>query len=472
MNHNEIKFLSITAINKYLAYKMEMDPNLQEVYLQGEISNFKYSGKHCYFSLKDANSEIQAMFFYPNNLSLSFKPVDGMSVQVSGKIQIYQKRGTYAIIIHKMAQAGIGLLYQEFIELKEKLQKEGLFDESKKMKLPEYPEHVAVITASTGEAIQDIVSTFNRRFPLTKITLYPALVQGKDAPKDLIRALNLVYRDNNADAIIIGRGGGSFEDLSCFNDEALARLLFASPIPTISAVGHEGDFTICDFVASFRAPTPTGAAMKLTKDKNDVINLLIEYSKRLRTDITSKLKSEYDSWKHLDSSYAISDFEKVIRPLVNQYDNLFLRLTQNSPEKIVERLETKANNCVVRLENAFKNSWSQSVHNYEKVTIKLVPDLVLGQVKAKEQAVDLKFNQLNQSIHTNVNQFEADFERMTDKLVILNPFNIMNKGYSIVYKDGVIISSIDALKTNDVIDIRFNDGLAQATINEISKKTF
>ena len=302
--------------------------------------------------------------------------------------------------------------------------------------------------------------------------MYPALVQGKDAPKDLIRALNLVYRDNNADAIIIGRGGGSFEDLSCFNDESLARLLFASPIPTISAVGHEGDFTICDFVASFRAPTPTGAAMKLTKDKNDVINSLIEYSKRLRTDITSKLKSEYDSRKHLDSSYAISDFEKVIRPLVNQYDNLSLRLTQNSPEKIVERLETNANNCVLRLDNALKNSWSQSVHNYEKVTIKLVPDLVLGQVKEKEQEVDLKFNRLNQSIHTNINQFDADFQRMTDKLVILNPFNIMNKGYSIVYKDEVIISSIDALKTNDVIDIRFNDGLAQATINEISKKPF
>lgn len=468
MMNNEIKFLSITAINKYLAYKFELDANLQEVYLQGEISNFKYSGKHCYFSLKDSNSEISAMFFYPNNLGLSFKPVDGMSVQVVGKIQVYQKKGTYAIIVQKMAQAGIGLLYQEFLDLKEKLQKEGLFDESKKLKLPEFPEKVAVITAPTGEAIQDIVSTFNRRFPLTKIVLYPALVQGKDAPNDLIRALNLVYRDNDADAIIIGRGGGSFEDLSCFNDERLARLLFASTIPTISAVGHEGDYTICDFVASFRAPTPTGAAMKLTKDKNDVIDLLIGYSRSLRSSIMMKLKNCFDNWQHLEKSYGLNDFEKVISSKTNQYEKLSMRLLQQSPEKIVERLEKSLENLTIRLDNSLKNLLNTVKHQYEKVAIRLIPELINKQIDSKLKDVEISTNQLTHFYKTCVDKFVVDFQRTTDKLVILNPFNIMDKGYSMVYKDDVIISSVNDLNIDDQIDVRFNDGKVRAIVKQLS----
>lgn len=468
MINNETKFLSITAINKYLAYKFEMDANLQEIYLQGEISNFKYSGKHCYFSLKDSNSEISAMFFYPNNLNLSFKPVDGMSVQVVGKIQVYQKKGTYAIIIQKMAQAGIGLLYQEFLDLKEKLQKEGLFDESKKLKLPEFPEKVAVITAPTGEAIQDIVSTFNRRFPLTKIILYPALVQGKDAPNDLIRALNLVYRDHDADAIIIGRGGGSFEDLSCFNDERLARLLFASPIPTISAVGHEGDYTICDFVASFRAPTPTGAAMKLTKDKNDIIELLIGYSKTLRSSIMMKLKNCFDYWQYLATSYGLNDFEKVIGSKIHQYEQLNLQLLQQSPERIVGRLESMLDNSLIRLDYALSSLLKVWSHQYEKFAIKLTPELINKQIDREIKEVDILTNQVKHFYENGVERFLSNFQRITDKLVILNPFHIMDKGYSIIYKESVIISSVNELNTNDKIDVQFHDGKVKAIIQEIS----
>lgn len=468
MMNSEIKFLSISAINKYLAYKFEIDANLQEVYLQGEISNFKYSGKHCYFSLKDQDAEIQAMFFYPNNLSLNFKPLDGMSVQVVGKIQLYQKRGTYAIIIQKMAQAGIGLLYQEFLNLKEKLQKEGLFDESKKLKLPEYPEKVAVITAPTGEAIQDIVSTFQRRFPLTKITLYPALVQGKDAPKDLIRALQLVYRDHDADAIIIGRGGGSFEDLSCFNDEELARLLFASPIPTVSAVGHEGDYTICDFVASFRAPTPTGAAMKLTKDKNDILDLLIHYSKRLRAHITATLKSAYENWQHLNQSYGLNDFEKVISPKKNEFEQLQLRLAQQTPSQIAERLESNLHNFEIRLHNSLDSIMQQSFHQYEKLSIQLVPGLIIRQIEMKYKDVEAKTNQVVQLTNSILQYFITQFQSITDKLVIYNPFHIMDKGYSIVYKNSSIISSVQQLDVEDEIDIRFCDGTISAVVKRIS----
>ena len=328
--NSEIKYISVTALNRYISYKFEIDTNLKEVYLKGEISNFKYSGRHCYFSLKDEKSEISAMFFYPDNLTLKFEPRDGMSVQVVGQIQVYQKKGTYAIIVKKMSQEGIGLLYQQYLELKDKLQKEGLFDESRKLPLPEYPEKVAVITAPTGEAIHDIISTFNRRMGLAEIRLYPALVQGIDAPRDLIRALREVYQDAWADVIIIGRGGGSFEDLSCFNDENLARLLASSKIPTVSAVGHEGDYTICDFVASYRAPTPTGAAMRLSKDKLEVLGTIYDKMSRLRASVKHKLIVAYNEYDHFLNSHALRKFDELIDTLASKFYIL--------DEKIIEFL--------------------------------------------------------------------------------------------------------------------------------------
>ena len=316
------KYYSVSAINRYIYHKFDVDVNLQEVYVKGEISNFKWSGKHCYFSLKDAESELSAMFFYPANTTLKFQPRDGMSVQIIGKIQVYQKRGTYSIVVRQMIEEGVGILYQQFLDLKEKLFKEGMFDEDKKLPIPEYPEKVAVITAPTGEAIRDIISTFNRRLPLAEIKLYPALVQGADAPADLIKALNKVYYDNEADVIIIGRGGGSFEDLACFNDERLARTLFASPIPTVSAIGHEGDYTICDFVSSFRAPTPTGAAMKLTKDKKDVIQMVDDTTYLLVSSMKHKLINDYNNYDRLVNSHMLSRFDEYLNNFEEKVTNL------------------------------------------------------------------------------------------------------------------------------------------------------
>lgn len=442
--NNQITFYSVTDITKYIYYKFETDMSLQEVYLQGEISNFKYSGKHCYFSLKDQNAEISAMFFYPHNMSLNFKPMDGMSVQVVGKIQVYQKRGTYSIVVQKMAQAGIGLLYQEFLDLKEKLQREGLFDEKKKLKIPEYPEKVAIITAATGEAVRDIISTFNRRFPLAQLKLYPALVQGRDAPQDLMRALQWVYRDNEADVIIIGRGGGSFEDLSCFNDEKLARMLFASPIPTISAVGHEGDYTICDFVASFRAPTPTGAAMKLTKEKKDVIETLVNYSKRLKTSITAKLTHDFQAWNHCIHSYGIAQFKQVIEGKYQNYLDTSNRLMQLSPEKIAKRLEEQIGQYQLRLQQ-----------------------LIQGRIESNEwQFTHYEVRLSSQVMEKIIAQQETVLEGLTDKLVLLNPFQLMKKGYSIVYKQHMMITSEKELANQDDIIIQFHDGKVKATVQK------
>ncbi len=461
---NSEQYLSVSDINRYINFKFEEDINLQVVYLQGEISNFKYSGKHCYFSLKDPFSEISAMYFYPNNLDLNFKPLDGMKVQVVGKIQVYQKKGTYAIIVKKMVEAGIGLLYQQYLELKDKLEKEGLFDENKKLVLPEYPERIAVITASTGEAIRDIISTFNRRFPLAKIKLYPALVQGVDAPKDLIRALKKVYADNDSDVIIIGRGGGSFEDLACFNDETLARTLFASKIPTVSAVGHEGDYTICDFVASHRAPTPTGAAMLLSKDKHDIINALISSSKRLKNGIKTCLTNNFNNLQKLNKSYGLANFLQIITLKENNYHRLDEKLKSLNPKVMAENIGKSLNELQLRMVNAMEKGYNNLSYTYQNYHKRLRSELIIDKINHLNKDVD----KYNQNLLTNykiiTNNLDNLLQSYQDKMIILNPFNLMKKGYSIVYKSDTIITSVKKLAKNDTITIKMADGSIDAVI--------
>ncbi len=445
--NKEIKYISVTALNRYISYKFEMDDNLKEVYLKGEISNFKYSGRHCYFSIKDQNSEISAMFFYPDNITLKFVPKDGMSIQVVGNIQVYQKRGTYAIIVKKMEQAGIGDLYQQYLELKDKLAKEGLFDENRKLKIPEYPEKVAVITASTGEAINDIISTFNRRLPIAKIRLYPALVQGNDAPRDLIRALGEVYRDKWADVLIIGRGGGSFEDLSCFNDENLVRVLSNSLIPTVSAIGHEGDYTLCDFVASYRAPTPTGAAMRLSKDRNEVSNYIFDKNKRLVNSLKHKLVTSYNEYERYIKSYVLTYFDNYIDKYGQNYRLLNEKLNNYSPIKIVDSWENKLKELTKYLELSSNAMLANYINKFDNISSHLNDDLLLNNINRHEQVVD----------------------KLIDKSILLNPFNVMLKGYSIIKQDDNIIKSINDVKLNNEIDIIMQDGTIKAMPVELKE---
>lgn len=441
----EPKYITVSALNRYIAYKFDSDTNLQEVYLKGEISNFKFSGKHCYFSLKDANSEISAMFFYPDNLSLKFDPKDGMNVLVVGKVQTYLKKGTYAIIVKQMIADGIGLLYQEYLDLKDKLSKEGLFDESRKIPLPAYPEVVAVITAPTGDAIHDIISTFNRRLPLAKIKLYPALVQGADAPKDLMRALREVYQDEEVDALIIGRGGGSFEDLSCFNNEALVRLLASSKIPTVSAIGHEADFTICDFVSSYRSPTPTGAAIALTKERRDVLETLGSLNLRIKNATKTKLINCYNDLKKLNSSYGIARFDELISGFEKTHEGFHRHLTILSPENLMLKMKEDLNDYRKRQEIAFSNA-------IDRFSSMIISDELL----------------LKGYSNVLIN-YEKQIYNMIDKMEILNPFSIMKKGYGILYVDGKIVSSTGNIKKDDEIVVRLSDGKIIANVKKIEE---
>ena len=450
MNNNDyfknVRFLTVSALNRYINYKFEIDEHLKEVYLQGEISNFKRSGKHMYFSIKDEYSEISAMIFYPYTENLQFNPSDGMVVQVMGAVKVYEKRGTYSIVVKKMVQEGIGKLYQDFLDLKEKLQKEGLFDVKHKMSIPKYPKKIAVITAATGDAIHDIISTFERRLPLASLTLFPALVQGVDAPRDLIRALKEVYERNEYDCLIIGRGGGSFEDLSCFNDEKLARTLFASPIPTVSAIGHEADFTICDFVSSLRAPTPTGAAMLLTKNKEDIIqNIELE---------SSRIERNF--------KYRIQYFEKQLVVIEKN-------LNQLSPKMKIENNLHLLSQYQYRINTNFLNKINKLDHQVNVITKSIDGKIILNRVDKSIEDVKHYESIFKQKIKHTYDQNNLTLVNLIDRLTNLNPLNIMKKGYGIVYQDNNVIDKVEKVNLNEKIDIRLSDGMINALVIDIKK---
>lgn len=468
--NNNIEYVSVTELNRYLYYKFDQDDLLKQVYLEGELSNCKKSGNHYYFSLKDQTSEISGMFFYPANLSLTFIPRDGMSVKVAGRVQVYQKRGTYAVVVTKMSECGVGLLYTKYLELKEKLDKEGLFLESHKLPIPDYPEVVGIITAATGEAINDIVSTFNRRFPLATLKLFPALVQGSEAPKDLIRALDLAYLDQTIDCLIIGRGGGSFEDLNCFNDEALARKLYDAPFPTISAVGHEGDYTICDFVCSFRAPTPTGAAMRLTKEKNDVLNSIFNYSKRLSVCMKNKLISSFNLLQNLQNSYGLAKFDEIIKKTENKFNDLNNRINLLTPSQIAKNLDDKINNFTDRLNYAINQKIKITNQYLDNLSSRVRKELVLNRISNYEDIIENYQNNLSLLVNNKIDRLTDEFNYLLEKSTLLNPLNIIKKGYTIIYKDESMIYDVDELQINDKIKIKFNHGYAFATVDKLLKE--
>ena len=443
----QAKFLSVSALNRYLAYRFEHDDNLNNVYLEGEISNLKYSGGHLYFSLKDQDSEISAIMFANNVKMLNFEPVDGILVQAVGKVGIYQKRGTYSITIRMMIQKGVGILYQQFLELKKKLDEEGLFLDVHKKKLPIYPKTIGIITSATGEAINDITSTINRRYPLVKLVLYPALVQGLDAPKDLIRALDLAYKNKDLDLIIIGRGGGSFEDLSCFNDEELARKLFLSPVPTISAVGHQGDYTIVDFIASVRAATPTAAALIAVRDKQDIMQDISHLSQNLKSNFSTYLIHLEKNLKKYSESYVLTHFDEYLDRYLNRFNVLFNKLKQYSPEAIIQNRINLCDNYKSRLCIAYENN-----------------------LKEKQLYFDLLNTKMKNGFNNLFNVLNTNFNHLKQKLDLLNPYNLMDKGYALTYQDGNVISSVKDLRSDKDLIIRYKDGIVKSKILKIDEE--
>lgn len=308
------RIISVSELNEYIKLVLEHDELLMNVYVKGEISNFTnhYKTGHMYFSLKDAGGAVKAVMFRGNAMKLKFMPENGMKVLVSGRVGVFPRDGQYQIYVENMEPDGVGALTLAFEQLKNKLEKEGLFAEWRKKPLPPMPMKIGVITSPTGAAIRDILNILGRRFPLAEVYLYPALVQGENAAADLVRGVAHFNRERSVDVIILGRGGGSIEDLWAFNEEPLVRAVAASEIPIISAVGHETDFTLCDFAADKRAPTPSAAAEIAVPNAEDILYSVQTAELRLRRAMMQKLSVARERLERLASSRVLKNPQNVI----------------------------------------------------------------------------------------------------------------------------------------------------------------
>ena len=394
------EYISITEINRIIKNTIELNPVLKSVYIKGEISNLKFHGRgHLYFSLKDENSKINAVMFNYKNSGIDFVPKDGDSVLVHGRISVYEASGSYQIYVDSLELDGLGNLYVLFEKLKKKLSEEGLFNPEHKQKIKRVPRKIGVITAPTGAAVRDIISTINNRFPMTEIYLFPTLVQGQTAASNIVSMIELANTFDDIDTIILGRGGGSIEDLWAFNEEIVARAIYNSRIPIISGVGHEIDFTISDFVADKRAPTPTGAAIMAVPDIVEVKRYFLNAKDRINTSISNKLDSYSELLKKYKSNYII-----------------------NNPKVLYEKNKDKLSNL---------------------------------------------YTTLNKEIMNILNNNKNRVDTIKVKLDLLNPDNVLDKGYSIIYKDNKIVKDINSINTNDSINIMVKNGNIDAIVKGV-----
>ena len=345
----KIKTLTVTELNNYIKKTLDNDFILNNLLVKGEISNLKYhTSGHIYFSLKDLSSKINCVMFKSNTLELDFKIEEGMEVIVSGRCSIYQGTGSLQLYVNTIQKEGLGSLHIKFEKLKEKLLKEGYFDESNKRKIPEFPKRIGVVTSETGAVIRDIINVTKRRNSLVDIVLYPAVVQGQGAYKTIIQGINYFNLDKTVDIIIIGRGGGSIEELWNFNEEELAKVIFNSKIPIISAVGHEVDYTIADFVSDVRASTPSQAAEIAVPLEDEIRNTIENYRNNLNRNMDSRIIYEREN---------LSRYKKI--------------LSLNSPEIIISNTYLKVDNMQERLNNIINNRI-----NKEKMIIKSFSDIL------------------------------------------------------------------------------------------------
>lgn len=418
MDQND-KYLTVSAMTRYLKHKFDTDQNLRHVFLKGEISNFKaHTTGHMYFSVKDEASKINAIMFASSARKLNFVPADGMKVLLVGRISVYEATGNYQIYVEQMMEDGIGNLYVAFEKLKKQLASEGLFAPEHKKKIPKIPERVGIVTAATGAAIKDILSTIKRRYPICETILFPSLVQGDAAAEDIVRNIKLA-QTYDLDVLIIGRGGGSIEDLWPFNEEIVARAIYECPIPTISAVGHEIDYTIADFVADLRAPTPTGAAEIAVPNMVDLQKLLAQFRIRLNEGIYKKVNYQRLYLESVQNSFVLKNPMMMFDGKKQTLDYLLERANQSVLKK-VERMRTHMDHIK---------------QNY----LLLHPEELYKEEKLK-------------------------LGTLMDKLELVNPMNVLKRGYTLTYLEDHTIGNAEDLSVGDQVKIKFYDGTILSTV--------
>ena len=329
------RIATVTQINNYIKAVLDKVPVLQSIWIKGELSNCKiHSSGHIYLTLKDEGAVLKAVMFRNSAASLNFKPVDGTKVLARGRISVYEAGGQYQMYIEEMEQEGKGDLYARFEALKKKLMEEGLFDESRKKKIPKFPETIGIVTSPTGAAIRDMINVLRRRFPMVKVIIYPCLVQGENAAQSIVSGIEYFNSKRKTDVIIAGRGGGSIEDLWAFNEEITARAIAASEIPVISAVGHEVDFTISDFVADLRAPTPSAAAELAVPDVFEVKNFLNSSHSRMASLLKNKLSMQIKQLELLSKSSGLMNFPRRLTEKEQTIDAMYERITLSYKNRV------------------------------------------------------------------------------------------------------------------------------------------
>ena len=442
------KYLSVTTLTKYLKMKFDKDPYLERVYLTGQVSNFRKRPTHQYFSLKDDRAVIQATIWSGVYQRLGFDLEEGMKINVVGRVQVYEPSGSYSIIIEKAEPDGVGALAIQFEQLKNKLAEEGLFQERFKQSLPQFSKKIGVVTSRSGAVIQDIITTVSRRFPGVEIVLYPTKVQGEGAAKEIARNITRANERADLDVLIIGRGGGSIEDLWAFNEEIVVRAIFESRLPIISSVGHETDVTLADFVADKRAATPTAAAELATPvTKLDLLTYLQNQEKRMTTAVKHTLSKKQEALRILSQSVIFRQPERLYDGYLQRLDQLQLRLKQGLNAELV-RNQQKVQEQIHRLEQ-------------------LSPIIKIQRYQDRiQQLKKLLRSQMAVTYDAKV----AEVKRLSEALLMLDTSRIVARGYAIVKKGEVVVASAKDLKENDQVSLLMRDGQVELEVRDVKTK--
>ena len=443
------EIISVGELNKSAKYLLENTFN--SVSVIGEISNLsKPSSGHIYFTLKDEDGAIRCAMFRNQNLKLNFSPENGNQCVLKGQVSIYAPRGDYQLIVKSIEPAGSGNLMQKFEALKKKLDEEGLFDKSKKIDIPSSPKHIGIITSSSTAAFQDVISTIKRRAPSAQVSLSEATVQGDNAHVSIIKALNRIINfndmngDNKIDVVILSRGGGSIEDLWCFNNEELAREIFSFPIPTISGVGHEIDFTICDFVSDIRVPTPTASAELVT----EFIYQLSDKLKNNKIKLNKNIKNVFEDMKQsIDLNKSkLKNPITLLREKSQRLDNMDARLQQNHKSILLVK-SNKMNMMISSLTN--RNP--------------------LSKLHLEKDKINTLLNNLNRNIEEKLKINQNNLEKLCKNIEILNPLSILDRGYAIVTnKEGVAVKSSKEVSKGEKLTARLSNGLIDIEVKNIN----
>ena len=439
------KYLSVTTLTKYLKMKFDKDPYLERVYLTGQVSNFRKRPTHQYFSLKDDRAVIQATIWSGIYQKLGFDLEEGMKINVIGRVQVYEPSGSYSIIIEKADPDGVGALAIQFEQLKKKLSEEGLFQDRFKQPIPQFAKRIGVVTSRSGAVIQDIITTVSRRFPGVEIVLYPTKVQGEGAAEEIARNIARANGREDLDVLIIGRGGGSIEDLWAFNEEIVVRSIFESRLPIISSVGHETDVTLADFVADKRAATPTAAAELATPvTKLDLLTYLKNQEKRMATAVQNTLSKKKEVLRGLSQSVIFRQPERLYDGYLQRLDQLMLRLKQGLNGELV-RNQQKFQAQIHRLEQLSPN-----------VKIQRYQDRI-------QQLQKLMRSQMAVIYDAKV----AEVKRLSEALLMLDTSRIVARGYAIVKKEDTVVSSANDLKKNDQVMLMMRDGQVDLEVKDV-----